>query len=437
MTRPVLSIIIPTRDRPDTLQVCLEALRREKCASLEIVVQDNASAPVTRQVVEMASKLDNRIAYHRSEQRLSQRHNFESGLAAARGDYLSIIGDDDAFYRGAPQWLVKMLQRQRPDAIRWSLTAYIWPSLCNQNVGMFSFNYKSFFGGWRRRSMRESARRIARAGGNSWDNILVYHGAISRLLYENIKDRSGGTFFSYHLPDVYAHNVMPFVEGPGLTGDFLDVQHPLTVYGMSGHSSGASWSVAASSASGGQSPGERWEAEIRVDPMAHVPWQKSMRTMHYHDYVALSIGRELGLLGAIEIDDEAWMQSIVDEVAANPWQIRGFMDATPLYPFDAKIFGRVLSAHAEAAKAPPPPPDAYYTLYEPWWVYHQTCIKAILPASNDDVGGAVEVLDHLINNQIGLLRHNPLTKHLGRWKRGEMKRRLKAAYESYRKLHPV
>ena len=430
--KPLISVIIPTRDRPDTLKICLAALRHERCTEIEIVVQDNASSPETLKVVTEAAQLDDRIVYYRSEQRLSQRHNFEMGLANSRGDYMSIIGDDDAFYRGALQWLASMVRRHRPDAVRWDLTAYIWPSLCVQNVGMFSFHYESYYGGWTKRSRRDCAARIAKAGGNSWDNVLVYHGLISRRLYDTIKRRSNGNFFSYHLPDVYAHNVMPFVEDANLSGDFIEVRHPLTIYGMSGHSSGASWAGSTSKKRGAKSPGKRWEAEIKADPMSHVPWQKPMRTMHYHDYVALTIGRDLGLLDNTRIDDEAWLQSIVDEVGANPWQIKGFMDAKPLYPFDAKLFERVFSTHAELVKAPPDAPPATYTLYEPWWHCQQTCIKAVLPNSDDDVAGAVEVLDSLIDSRIGLLRRNPMTAYVARWQQNKLKKKLKSVYENHK-----
>ena len=58
---------------------------------------------------------------------------------------------------------------------------------------------------------------------------------ISRRMYDAVKDRSGGTFFSYHLPDVFAHNVMAFVKDPRLSGDYIDVRHPIAVYGLSGH----------------------------------------------------------------------------------------------------------------------------------------------------------------------------------------------------------
>ena len=54
-------------------------------------------------------------------------------------------------------------------------------------------------------------------------------------------------------------------------------------------------------------PGERWAAEI-LTSLSHVPWQKPMRTMHYHDFVALNIGRDIGLLGDAVID-EAWMKA--------------------------------------------------------------------------------------------------------------------------------
>ena len=433
---PLVSVVIPTRDRPDTLKICLEALRLECCADIEFVIQDNASTPATWQVVVEAAQRDDRIVYFRSEKRLSQRHNFELGIANARGDYMSIIGDDDAFCRGALQWMCNMVRAHSPDAMRWPIAAYIWPSLCEQGVGMFSFNYEGIFGGWTKRPRQYTADKIVQASANSWDNIMVYHGLISRRIYEAVKKRSNGTFFSYHLPDVYAHNVLAFVKDETLSDYYIDVRHPMTVYGMSGHSSGASWTKGSSNDDSKTSPGKRWEAEILTDPLSHVPWQKPMRTMHYHDYVALSIGRELGLLGDVRINEEAWIQSIIAEVAANPWQIRGFMDATKIYPFDDRILDRVLSAHNEMTKAPIAAPSAMYTLYEPWHLYQQTCVKAVLPDANDDVAGAVEVLHHLLGSPVSLMREGPITKLSAKWKLYQFKRSLKSIYEVHKQNQP-
>ena len=117
--KPLISVIVPTRDRPETLTSCLAALWHHKSSRIEIVVQDNFSGPETRKVVRAAQRKDKRIRYARSKFSTSQRHNFELGLAAAKGDYLSIIGDDDGYCLGSLDWLVERLTIKPADAVRW------------------------------------------------------------------------------------------------------------------------------------------------------------------------------------------------------------------------------------------------------------------------------------------------------------------------------
>jgi glycosyltransferase involved in cell wall biosynthesis len=85
MNRPVLSIVIPTCDRPDTLEICLRALQKQSNPDVEILIQDNASDERTIDIIKRAE--DKRIVHHRSETRISMRNNFEDGVAAATGDY--------------------------------------------------------------------------------------------------------------------------------------------------------------------------------------------------------------------------------------------------------------------------------------------------------------------------------------------------------------
>jgi glycosyltransferase involved in cell wall biosynthesis len=257
VVNPVISVVIPTRNRPDTLAVCLRAMRHHTSAKIEIVVQDNSTDPETGKVVKAAAAIDNRIRYSRAPYPTSQRHNFELGLAAAKGQYLSIIGDDDGYSIGSLDWLVERLQKTPVDAVRWNLLHYVWPSLSEDGEGFMDLYHSLCFGGCSIEPGANLARKALRAETmGSWDNILVYHGMISRGVYERMKAMTDGVFFPYPMPDVYAHNVIPF-----FCDKYLQVNDIVSIYGVSGHSAGASWSKSRSDSDKAAHEGNRWMAE--------------------------------------------------------------------------------------------------------------------------------------------------------------------------------
>ncbi len=338
MTDPLISVVIPTRERPDTLEVCLRAMRHHRSPLIEIVVQDNCSGPETQHVVAAAQQVDGRVRYSRAPYPTSQRHNFELGLEAARGEYMSIVGDDDGYCLGALDWLATRLQEKPVDAIRWRLLHYVWPSLSTDDEGFANLYPSLCFGG---ATFEPGAPIAAQALGaktaGSWENILVYHGMISRRVYDRMRAMSGGVFFPYPMPDVYAHNVIPL-----FCDRILQVNDIISIYGTSGHSAGSSWSRVTTHEHQDAAEGRRWMTETVADEAAkRVPWQPDIRTLRYHDFSAYKLAESYGMLGGHTVDHRVWIKAIVGEIRQNPWQLPPWLKAEEKAPFDAEVFSQV------------------------------------------------------------------------------------------------
>lgn len=393
VARPIISVVIPTRDRPETLRSCLAALKHHISDRIEIVVHDNCSAPETNEVVKLAQKLDPRIRYFRAAVSTSQRHNFELGLAAATGDYLTIIGDDDGFCLGSLDWLAGHLANDPADAVRWNLVHYAWPTLSTDGEGFVRVFASHYYGGWRNGSAETIAQNTATAKNiGSWDNILIYHGMVSRKLYERIKAKSGGVFFPYLMPDVYMHNLIAFH-----CDKLLQVDNPVSIYGTSGHSAGASWSKAVNGKSKDSKKGQKWIKETISDPLAaNADWQPNIRTLRYHDLRGLEIAQSHGLLpqGTV-IDRKVWTQAILDEIKKQPWTLPPWLTAKPNTDQDKMLFGEVKSEFKSLAKNIPNAPEAKY---EP--TYPDTLLRVTRfdPKLNDDVEGAMLALHALMSD---------------------------------------
>jgi glycosyltransferase involved in cell wall biosynthesis len=111
---PSVSVIVPTRDRPEKLAECLEAL-----AALEyprdrfevIVVDDGGQAPVDG----IAAKYDGRLELTvLREPGLGPAAARNRAAARARGDLLAFTDDD---CRPAPRWLAALADRWRGDSL--------------------------------------------------------------------------------------------------------------------------------------------------------------------------------------------------------------------------------------------------------------------------------------------------------------------------------
>ena len=92
----LVSIGVPTYNRPSQLAEALRELSTQTYSNLEIIVSDNGSpGDATRQVVESAMADDPRIRYFRQELALSAIGNFRFVLQQARGEFFMWAADDD------------------------------------------------------------------------------------------------------------------------------------------------------------------------------------------------------------------------------------------------------------------------------------------------------------------------------------------------------
>jgi glycosyltransferase domain-containing protein len=94
--QPLVSVGIPTYDRPDGLRRTLECITSQTYKNLEIIVSNNASpGDETDQVVKAISRYDDRIKYFRQPVNIGANLNFKFVLDHAKGKYFMWFADDD------------------------------------------------------------------------------------------------------------------------------------------------------------------------------------------------------------------------------------------------------------------------------------------------------------------------------------------------------
>ena len=108
---PLVSIIIPTFDRPRYLQEAIGSALAQTYRNLEVLVFDNGTTEETLSVARQATQRDDRFRFQRNERNLGMSANFNALADAARGEFVVAIGDDD---RLLPEFVARLVAVMEP-----------------------------------------------------------------------------------------------------------------------------------------------------------------------------------------------------------------------------------------------------------------------------------------------------------------------------------
>ena len=92
---PLVTIAVPTVGRLGYLKEAVASALAQEYAPLEVLVGDDAGPPELRAWCEEASARDARVRYRRNARRLGLAGNWNALAVEARGEFVTIIGDDD------------------------------------------------------------------------------------------------------------------------------------------------------------------------------------------------------------------------------------------------------------------------------------------------------------------------------------------------------
>lgn len=95
MARPDLSVVVPTRNRPSLLPVAVASVLAQTYDDLEVVVVDDASDRPA--IAALAGLDDHRIRLLRHETNIGLAAARNSGIAAARGERIAFLDDDNTW----------------------------------------------------------------------------------------------------------------------------------------------------------------------------------------------------------------------------------------------------------------------------------------------------------------------------------------------------
>jgi glycosyltransferase involved in cell wall biosynthesis len=103
LTNPLVSVIIPTYNRANTIARAIESALKQTYTNIEVIIVDDASGDNTEEKVKAID--DSRIKYMRHETNKGGGAARNTGISDAKGEYIAFLDSDDV-------WLPEKIEKQ-------------------------------------------------------------------------------------------------------------------------------------------------------------------------------------------------------------------------------------------------------------------------------------------------------------------------------------
>ena len=200
----------------------------------EIVVADNCSGPETRRIVEAIDP--RKVRYTRSNEILPMAINWERGLQLCTGEYVTVLGDDDAFLPSTLDIARRIISATSCEILAWFPHTYWWPdTIVHWSRNILTVELAAT-ASW------VNSRPVLQAfyAGSAGFSMLpmIYQAFFHRSDIEEAIRRYDGFF----VPPDTAPDISSGIVGLHLTDTYIFSGRGLTIRGNSGKSNGtAQW----------------------------------------------------------------------------------------------------------------------------------------------------------------------------------------------------
>lgn len=203
MKRPLVSIIVPTKDRYIYLKKLILLIESFDSCDIELVIQDNSSNNS-----EILSYLDIikpvKTNYYYDNRSLSMSENSDLAYSNSKGEYICFIGDDDGVCRNIAD-CAKWMKNNDVESVITATASYFWNDYVKKKgrincAGTVihanpSDSYKLVD------PIYELEKSLKSGFQNKYNMPFFYHGIIKRSVLEEVR-AIGGTCFPGGSPDI-------------------------------------------------------------------------------------------------------------------------------------------------------------------------------------------------------------------------------------------
>lgn len=203
---PLLSIVIPTKNRYIYLQNFVSSFLDFKSLEIELIIQDNSDLQSAEFLNFINNSNDSRIKYFYSSNWLSVVENCDHGIQAASGEYVCMLGDDDGLLFNVSLDVLRFSKINNFDAVNINKAEYYWPDtnhavwkdLLAGNIFFKEYTYKTRV----IQIENELVKVLDEGAANTLRSLpRVYHGFIKKEVLDELKIISG-SFFPGPSPDM-------------------------------------------------------------------------------------------------------------------------------------------------------------------------------------------------------------------------------------------
>lgn len=207
---PLLSILIPTKNRANYTKHAILNVLKTKDVRLELVVQDNSDDEKLRNWININIE-DSRLIYNHSIEKLSFISNFNKAIDLSNGIYVCIIGDDDGIN---PEIVdaARLLEINNIDCLSINtITNYVWPNsgipptflTKKSDSNLYMSELKGYF---KKANVDAELNKFISNGAINYLNYnlpKLYHGIVKKESLDKIKDIVGN-YLDGLSPDIFA-----------------------------------------------------------------------------------------------------------------------------------------------------------------------------------------------------------------------------------------
>ena len=136
----LLSICIPTYNRPEHLKNCLNSISKQNSKNFEVCISDNASKTNLVKIIKPFKKKF-KIRYKRNKKNLGFAMNVLNVSLMAKGKFIWFLGDDDLLINNSVKTLLKIIKKNKKINFFWINSYHLDISYVRKFSNKFDINY--------------------------------------------------------------------------------------------------------------------------------------------------------------------------------------------------------------------------------------------------------------------------------------------------------
>ena len=185
------TLIIPTKNRRETAIKAVKSGTMSRYDDIEIIVTDGSDDDSLGKEIKKLE--DPRITYFHHTKSLSMKNNWEFGVSKATGDYVSVIGDDDALMPDGFLLAAELIKLSGTNVLHCTCPNYKWPDyplISRRNLIGLKLPTTVIHEKDPRSQLRKAYEFKAKKGTGPG----IYHGIISKKFLDDLKLMRGSYF---------------------------------------------------------------------------------------------------------------------------------------------------------------------------------------------------------------------------------------------------